>query len=131
MRRTGACLSLVLLLLPWLVPDALQGSNFTQRARDKGLRTATSIKNNYEISPSFGGPVVRDRIWLYTAAATFGQENHVGGMYNPAGGRAGCDVYNVLNVDTVMTRSNAFAIWQRAQSLIMARFAKLSMQVDS
>ena len=40
------------------------------------------------------------------------------------------DVYNLLNVDTVLTQSNAFAIWQRAQSLIMARFAKLSMQID-
>jgi hypothetical protein len=61
--------------------DGLQGSNFTQRVKDRGLRTATSIKNNYEISPAFGGPIVRDRIWFFTAASTYGQENYVGGMF--------------------------------------------------
>jgi hypothetical protein len=31
----------------------------------------------------------------------------------------------------VTVQSNAFAIWQRAQSIIMARFAKFGLQVDS
>src|SRR5262249_8690661 len=70
--------------------DRLQDNNFTQRVRDRGLRTATSIKNNYEISPSLGGPIVHDRVWFYAAAATYGQENYVGAMfYNPTAGHSG------------------------------------------
>ena len=40
------------------------------------------------------------------------------------------DVYNALNVDTVLTMSNAYATWQRPQSIILARFAKLGLQFD-
>ena len=40
------------------------------------------------------------------------------------------DIYNALNVDTALTLNNAFATWQRPQSIILARFAKLGMQFD-
>jgi len=40
------------------------------------------------------------------------------------------DLYNALNVDTVLTTSNAYATWQRPQSIILARFAKLGVQFD-
>ena len=40
------------------------------------------------------------------------------------------DLYNALNVDTVLTVNNAFATWLRPQSVMLARFAKLSMQLD-
>jgi NAD(P)-dependent dehydrogenase (short-subunit alcohol dehydrogenase family) len=40
------------------------------------------------------------------------------------------DLYNALNVDTVLTMSNAYATWQRPQSIILARFAKLGLQFD-
>ena len=40
------------------------------------------------------------------------------------------DIYNALNVDTVLTLNNAFATWQRPQSIILARFAKIGVQFD-
>jgi hypothetical protein len=40
------------------------------------------------------------------------------------------DLYNALNVDTVLTLNNAFATWQRPQSIILARFAKVGLQFD-
>ncbi|HKC57406.1 MAG TPA: carboxypeptidase regulatory-like domain-containing protein, partial [Vicinamibacterales bacterium] len=40
------------------------------------------------------------------------------------------DLYNALNVDTVLTMSNAYATWQRPQSIILARFAKIGVQFD-
>jgi hypothetical protein len=40
------------------------------------------------------------------------------------------DIYNALNVDTVLTLNNAFATWQRPTSVLLARFAKIGMQVD-
>jgi len=40
------------------------------------------------------------------------------------------DVFNALNADTILSQSNAFAIWQRAQSILTARFAKISVQLD-
>jgi hypothetical protein len=40
------------------------------------------------------------------------------------------DLYNALNVDTVLTVSTAYASWQRPQSIMLARFAKLGLQLD-
>ena len=40
------------------------------------------------------------------------------------------DLYNALNVNTVLTMSNAYATWQRPQSIILARFAKIGVQFD-
>ncbi len=40
------------------------------------------------------------------------------------------DLYNALNADTVLTQNNNFAAWQRPQSNIQARFAKITAQFD-
>jgi hypothetical protein len=40
------------------------------------------------------------------------------------------DLYNALNVDTPLALNNAYASWQRPQSIILARFAKIGMQLD-
>ena len=40
------------------------------------------------------------------------------------------DLYNALNVDTVLTVNNNFGAWQRPQTVIQARFAKFTMQFD-
>jgi hypothetical protein len=40
------------------------------------------------------------------------------------------DLYNALNADAVLTVNNNFAAWQRPQSIIQARFAKLALQLD-
>ena len=40
------------------------------------------------------------------------------------------DVYNLFNVNTVLTVNNAFATWQRPTSILLARFVKLGMQFN-
>ena len=40
------------------------------------------------------------------------------------------DIYNALNVDTALTLNDAYASWQRPQSIILARFAKIGLQLD-
>ena len=40
------------------------------------------------------------------------------------------DIYNLFNVNTVLTVNNAFATWQRPTSILLARFAKIGMQFD-
>jgi hypothetical protein len=40
------------------------------------------------------------------------------------------DVYNVLNSNAVQTESNVYTTWRRPQSILVARFAKVSVQFD-
>jgi hypothetical protein len=43
---------------------------------------------------------------------------------------ASVDIYNLLNAAAVLTESNAFATWQRPQSILNPRWAKVVLQVD-
>ncbi len=40
------------------------------------------------------------------------------------------DLYNAFNSDTVLTQNNNFGAWQRPQTILQARFAKISLQLD-
>jgi hypothetical protein len=40
------------------------------------------------------------------------------------------DLYNALNGNAVLTINNAFATWQRPQSILLARFVKFGVQFD-
>ena len=43
---------------------------------------------------------------------------------------ASLDVYNALNGNAILTQSNTYANWQAPQSILTARFAKVSLQFD-
>jgi hypothetical protein len=40
------------------------------------------------------------------------------------------DIYNLFNASTVLTVNNAYASWLRPTSILLARFAKVGMQID-
>jgi carboxypeptidase family protein len=47
---------------------AMEGDNFSQELRDRGLRTPNTLKQYRDINPSFGGPIKRDSIWFHATA---------------------------------------------------------------
>jgi hypothetical protein len=63
------------------VNSSFQGSNYTQELKDRGLRSPTAIKNNYDVNPSFGGPILRDRLWLFASTRWMHYENYIGEMF--------------------------------------------------
>ena len=60
--------------------DKFQSDNFTPELAAQGLRTPDAIKLNYDINPSVGGPVLRDRLWFYTSARFLANKNYVAGV---------------------------------------------------
>jgi hypothetical protein len=45
--------------------DKFQTGNLSADVIAKGLRATNSIKKLWDIHPSFGGPIVRDKVWFY------------------------------------------------------------------
>ena len=45
--------------------SAFQGNNLTPEQQAKGLTAANSIKKLWDVNPSFGGPIVRDKLWFF------------------------------------------------------------------
>ena len=63
--------------------SSLQGSNFSQDLRDRGLLYPNLMKRVWDINPGFGGPIAKDRLWFYASVRSNGAWNFVPGMvYN-------------------------------------------------
>jgi hypothetical protein len=61
--------------------SSFQADNYTDELRDRGLRTPNSVKMNYDVNPTIGGPISRDKLWFYSAARFTKTQNYVGGMF--------------------------------------------------
>jgi hypothetical protein len=60
---------------------SFQGSNYTEELKQRGMRSPTSIKMNYDINPSVGGPVRRNRVWFFLSGRWMRYENYVGDIF--------------------------------------------------
>ena len=54
--------------------SSLQGNNVDDAMRAQGVTTADSIKRINDASFAFGGPILRDRLWFWTAHRFWGYE---------------------------------------------------------
>ncbi|MGH6783336.1 MAG: carboxypeptidase-like regulatory domain-containing protein, partial [Sphingomicrobium sp.] len=60
---------------------AMQGSNYTQKLKDAGLRSPSELIKVREINPMGGGPIKRDRLWFYLTYREIYSENTSPGMW--------------------------------------------------
>jgi hypothetical protein len=68
--------------------SALQGTNFTDDLRRRGLSTGNSIAKLWDYNPGGGGPIVKDKVWFYSAWRYNGEETYSGGFTNASAGVA-------------------------------------------
>ena len=61
--------------------SAMQGSNYTQDLKDRGLNAPGTLEKNWSFNPGFGGPLKRDTLWFYASYANNGAANRVAGMF--------------------------------------------------
>jgi hypothetical protein len=61
--------------------DALQGNNFSDDLRARGLTSPNLLKRNFDVNPGFGGPIARDRLWFYTSVRYNVAENFAAGAF--------------------------------------------------
>jgi hypothetical protein len=102
---------------------------------------ANFVVPNAAIAPSLGrnlaGNATNKQINIVEPGAMYGErlnqlDIRIGKIVRVGGLRTtlNFDLYNALNVDTALSLNNAYASWQRPQSIILARFAKLGLQLD-
>jgi Carboxypeptidase regulatory-like domain len=58
--------------------SALQASNNTADLQARGLKASDELIKSYDINPAFGGPLLQDRVWFFTAARWNETQSHVG-----------------------------------------------------
>ena len=62
--------------------DGMQGDNFTERIKARGLSQGASMRQVHDIGVAFGGPIVRDKVWFYTAHRDWGGLEEVPSIYH-------------------------------------------------
>jgi carboxypeptidase family protein len=60
---------------------SMQGSNYTQDLKDRGLTAPSEILKVYDFNPMGGGRIIRDKLWFYLTERIWGADNTVPGMY--------------------------------------------------
>jgi hypothetical protein len=61
--------------------SSMQGDNYTPELQAAGLRVPNSIKYLYDVNPGGGGPILKDKLWFYSAARWQSTMNYLAGLY--------------------------------------------------
>ena len=61
--------------------SSFQGDNYTQEIQALGLTTPNTLKQTFDINPTFGGPIARDKVWFYAAGRFQNNQNYVAGIF--------------------------------------------------
>ena len=80
-----------------------QSGNLTPALKAKGLALPTGITNIHDVNPSFGGPILRDKLWFYTSMRWMSVDEKVVNAFMPDGSPAIVDQW----VRTPMLRLTA------------------------
>ncbi len=58
-----------------------RSNNVDDELRSIGILEPSALINAFDVNGSFGGPILRDRLWFFGTARTFGQATAVSGAY--------------------------------------------------
>ncbi len=61
--------------------ESLQGDNLTPDLIARGLAATSKVTESYDVNPSVGGPVVRDRLWFFGSYRRLVSNKTVAGMF--------------------------------------------------
>jgi Carboxypeptidase regulatory-like domain len=59
----------------------LQSDNLTQALKDKGVTAPAKLTSVYDVSGTFGGPIVEDRVWYFVNAHSGGSSRQIASIY--------------------------------------------------
>jgi hypothetical protein len=83
--------------------SAMQGNNFTQDLKDRGLRTPDSLKELVDVNPGVGGPIRQNAVWFYGTMRYARAFRYVSTFYNRNAGNPNAWTYDP---DTTRRGSN-------------------------
>jgi len=61
--------------------ENLQSDNLSDELRSQGLTAVNRLKKIWDVNPSLGGPIVKDRLWFYNSYRYWGTDTYLAGLY--------------------------------------------------
>ena len=59
----------------------LQTNNLTQELIDKNLKAVNSVKKLWDVNPTFGGPLIQDKLWFFGGFRYNGAQSYLANMF--------------------------------------------------
>jgi hypothetical protein len=60
---------------------SLQSNNVTDELRASGLPAANTLKRMWSLNPTFGGPIMKNRLWFFSTYTHTVSDNYVAGLF--------------------------------------------------
>jgi hypothetical protein len=64
------------------VNSSFQGSNYSDDLKARGLTQPNSLKKAYDFNGSFGGPIIKDKLWFFASARKQLNDTYFAGVYS-------------------------------------------------
>ena len=140
-RQQSNFLTNVKFLGVYMIPRVDVQVSTTVQSYPGPLIVANYVATNAVIAPRLGrslsGGAANMTVNIVEPGTMYGERSNQVGLrlakiLNAGGTRttASLDIYNLFNANAILTQSNAFASWQRPQSILNPRWAKIVLQVD-
>ena len=103
----------------------LESNNLDSTQISQGLKSANLVNKIWDINPVGGGPLVKDRVWIFGGYRHWGTYNNVAGSFKDA---SFTEKFYSCNPDTsgnCTTEQNLFPVWHQSAA------ARLTTQVSA
>jgi hypothetical protein len=60
---------------------SLQSDNVSDDLRSRGLPVANTLRRMWSLNPTFGGPIMKSRLWFFSTYTHTVSDNYVGGLF--------------------------------------------------
>ena len=103
--------------------ESLESNNLDATQISQGLKSANLVNKIWDINPVAGGPIIKDRMWIYGGYRHWGTYNNVAGSFKDA---SFTETFYSCNPDPAgncTTEQNLFPVWHQSAA------ARLTTQV--
>jgi hypothetical protein len=114
----------------------LQGGNLTPELLEAGLTEPGSLQRLWDVNGSFGGPIVKDRVWYYATSRYQGNRKYATSMFynrntgNPAAWTYEADTTRATNDGTWKNTSLRLTLQASPRNTINAYWDEQTIRID-
>ncbi len=98
--------------------ESMASSNYTDDLKARGFTTPNALRKVADFNPAFGGPIMKDKLWIFGSYRMQVADNYVGGMFydtttnDPNVWTLNLDPNHRVSNDGLWNEGNARLTWQ-------------------
>ncbi len=96
--------------------ESLESDNLDQDQINQGLKSGSRVDRIWDLNPNAGGPLIKDRLWIFAGYRHWGTYNTVAGSFKDADFSERFYSCNADAAGNCTTEQNLFPVWHQSAS---------------